>query len=387
MPTLVSVFGVEPFRIGGTETFARELSVQLGQQGWKSVLCFQGPPSDAVRDFLTLPNTSLEVVGDVSRLNVTTARALARVFRSYKPDIVHLHYTGFLGIYPWLARLLSAKKVFFTDHSSRPAGYLPRPAPWWKQRLVRIINWPLTKVICVSGYGYRCLTTLNLLPQERFELVYNAVDLSRVSQNHDQGLQFRQRYSIPQDRTVVVQVSWIIPEKGIPDLLEAARLVIPQWSNVQFVFVGEGAYREQYMKATVAMGLSENVTWTGLVADPFGEGVYEAADMVCQVSRWEEVFGWMIAEAMAHGKAIVATRVGGIPELVMDNDTGFLVERGDTVAMAEKILSLLERPELRSSMGIKGRERVMEKFQLSSNVSQLLAQYGLEFPSRQEQPS
>lgn len=377
MPTLISVFGVEPFRIGGTETFARELSLQLGRQGWKSVLCFQGPPSDAVRNFLTLPNTTIEVVGDVSRLNVATARALARVFKTHKPEIVHLHYTGFLGVYPWLARLLSAKKVFFTDHTSRPAGYEPRPVPLWKQALVRLINWPLTKIICVSQYGYRCLTTLELLPNERFELVYNAVDLSRVSVNGDRGRQFRQKYSIPQDRFVVVQVSWIIPEKGIPLLLEAAHLVVAKNPNIQFVLVGEGAYREQYMKAAEEMGLGKNVTWTGLVEDPFGEGVYEAADAICQVSQWEEVFGWMIAEGMAYGKPIIATRVGGIPELVVNDQTGFLVDRDDADAVSRMVLRLAESAELRRRLGEGGFRSVREKFDLRKNVTALVALYGL----------
>ena len=201
MPTLT--FPVEPFRIGGTETFARELSLQLDQQGWKSVLCFQGPPSDAVRTFLDLPNVTLEVVGDISRFDVDTSRTMAKVFKRYKPDIVHLHFTGFLGIYPWLARLLSAKRVFFTDHGSRPAGHVPRSAPLWKRVLVRLINWPLTKVICVSHYGYRCFTALKLLPQDRFEVVYNGVDLSRVLPNHDRDNRFRQRYLIAKDRTVL----------------------------------------------------------------------------------------------------------------------------------------------------------------------------------------
>jgi glycosyltransferase involved in cell wall biosynthesis len=82
------------------------------------------------------------------------------------------------------------------------------------------------------------------------------------------------------------------------------------------------------MKDAEAMGLAAHITWTGLVQDPFAEGVYDVADIVCQLSEWEELFGWMIAEAMAYKKPIVATRVGGIPELVEDGVTGFLVERG-----------------------------------------------------------
>ena len=118
------------------------------------------------------------------------------------------------------------KKVFFTDHTSRPAGYVASRAPFWKRLLVRLINRPLTKVISVSDYGYRCLTGLDLLPEERYELVYNGVDLSRVSPDPSRAAEFRRRYSIPADRIVVLQVSWIIPEKGIPELLQVARQVL-----------------------------------------------------------------------------------------------------------------------------------------------------------------
>ena len=143
------------------------------------------------------------------------------------------------------------------------------------------------------------------------------------------------------------------------------------------MLVGEGAYREQYMKEAQAMGLGDHVTWTGMVDDPFGEGVYDAADIVCQVSNWEEVFGWMIAEAMAYQKPIVATRVGGIPELVSDGESGFLVERGDVVTTAEKILLLAEQPELRRQMGQAGHEITNRKFALKQNITQLIRLYGL----------
>jgi glycosyltransferase involved in cell wall biosynthesis len=114
-----------------------------------------------------------------------------------------------------------------------------------------------------------------------------------------------------------------------------------------------------------------------MVDDPFGEGVFHAADVVCQFSRWEEVFGWMIAEAMAHGKPVVATRVGGIPELITDGVTGYLVDRVDTPAMSDRILKLLEDPELRDRMGAMGRNSVACKFDLRKNVAQLIESYGI----------
>ena len=375
MPTLVSVFGVAPQRIGGTETFARELSAQLGERGWQSVLCFLSEPTEEVRRFLDLPNISLDVFSE-STNGHGRENKLSRIVSRYHPEILHLHFTGFLSLYPWLARLRSVNKVFFTDHHSRPGGYVAGRAPIWKRAAARLINRPLTKVISVSNYGYRCMTTAGLLPQNRFEMIYNGVDLSRVSSDPRRAIEFRRRHSIPADRAIVVQVSWIIPEKGIADLLKTARLVIARNPNVQFVIVGEGAYREQYTREAATMGLGDRVTWTGMSRDPFGEGVFDAADVVCQMSRWEEVFGWMIAEAMAHGKPVVATRVGGIPELIADGVSGYLADRGDAEAASARVLELLGDPKLRAAMGQAARETMSDKFDLRKNVAQLMRAYG-----------
>jgi len=372
---VLSVFGVEPLRIGGTETFARELSLQLRDHGWESILCFQSEPPDDVRKFLEAPNVKLEVLEDSIDLNWGAASKLWRILRRHQPEILHLHFTGFLGIYPWLGRLASAKKVFFTEQTSRPEGYVPGTAPGWKKALVRLINLPMDKVTCVSNYGYNCMTTLGVLPSDRYEMIYNSVDLTRVEPDADRAAGFRGRYSIPDDRVVVVQVSWIIPEKGITDLLKAAQIVISKNPAVHFVFVGEGAYRDQYTKDAEAMGIADHITWTGLLKDPFGEGVYDVADILCQVSRWEEVFGWVIAEGMAYGKPVVGTRVGGIPEVVADQESGFIVDRGDASAIADRILTLAEDPKLREKMGKAGAARVKNLFDLRPNVAKLIELY------------
>ena len=380
MQTVVSVFGVQPLRIGGTETFARELSLQLGQRGWKSVLCFESKPAEEVARFLDLPNVTLEVLEDSNGFNWKGTSELATLLRRHKPEILHLHFTGFVGLVPWLATLLSIRKVFFTDHSSRPANYVPRRAPFWKRALVRLINYPITRVVCVSQYGCRCMKTLDFLESDRYELVYNGVDLTRVEPKPARGIEFRRRFGIADSRQVITQISWIIPEKGIPDLLEVAKVVVARDQNAHFIIVGEGPYREQYMKHAREMGLSDNVTWTGLIMDPFGEGAFDAADIVCQFSRWEELFGWMIAEAMAYKKPIVATRVGGIPELVADGESGYLVERDNPTAAAERLLNLLRDSDLRRKMGAEGCRRVHATFNLRQNVEQLIRSYQLSEP-------
>jgi glycosyltransferase involved in cell wall biosynthesis len=227
------------------------------------------------------------------------------------------------------------------------------------------------------------MTTVNLLPSKRYEMVYNGIDLARVSTDNGAGARFRERFAIPEDRTLVGQVSWIIPEKGIADFLEMARLVLARRNDVQFVLAGEGAQRGQYMKDAEAMGLSDHITFTGMIDDPFGEGVFHAFDVVCQFSRWEEVFGWMIAEAMAHETPVVATRVGGIPELISDGRSGYLVERGDAESMSRRVLELVNDPALRAQMGHAACQTVRAKFDLRTNVSQLIESYGISFSQAQ----
>ena len=107
------------------------------------------------------------------------------------------------------------------------------------------------------------------------------------------------------------------------------------------------------------------------------EEIFPAADIVCQVSRWEEAFGWVNTEAMTCCKPIVATRVGGIPEIVQDGVTGYLVAPRRPDETAARILELVGNPELARKMGAAGRRVVEERFSLQANVQQLLKLYGV----------
>ena len=377
MNTVVSVFGVEPRRIGGNENFARELSLQLGQHGWRSVLCFLTEPPPDVREYLSLPNVTIEILEDSWRPSVAATKKLIRILRKYRPKILHLHFVGFLNLFSWTGRLVSAKRIFFTDQASRPENYVATRAAFWKRILGRLINWPLTKVIGVSDYNRRCMTTLDLLPADRFECIYNSVDLSRVDRSAERAASFRQTHAIPSSRKLITQVSWLIPEKGIPDLLQAMALVVAKDKDVQLALVGDGAHRDEYQRLASQLGLNGHVTWAGLIQDPFAEGVYDAADVVCQVSRWQEAFGWVLAEAMASKKPVIGTTVGGIPEIIQDGKSGYLVDPGSPERLAEKLTRLLSDAELRRQMGEAGCEIVKQKFDLQKNVARLLELYGI----------
>lgn len=377
MAAVVTVFGLVPRYIGGSENYARELSLQLATHGWKSVICFLSEPPEDIKRYLDLPNITVEVLENAAdpRPSISTLRKLSRILRKHDARILHLHLVGFVGPYPWLARLHGVKKVFFTNHMSQPEGFVPVRSPHWKRLLVRISNWPMSKVICVSKYNQRCLQTLDLLSQEKISVIYNGVDFERVQPSPERARAFRDKHGIPADRQLVIQISWMIPEKGISDLLEAARLVIERDPHVHFLFVGDGANRDSFKNQATDLGISDHVTWTGLIQDPFFEGVYDAADIACQPSRWEEAFGQVIAEAMAYGKPAVGTEVGGIPEVIQDDVSGFLIPKRDVTALAEKILCLLRNRHLRESMGAASQSASLSKFDLRKTVGQLVELY------------
>jgi glycosyltransferase involved in cell wall biosynthesis len=372
---VVSVFGVNPSRIGGGEVFARALSARLAGHGWESVLCYQSLPQGEVRRFLELPNVAFDVLPGAWKFAARPAAGLAAILKRHPADILHLYFTGFLSPYPWVARLRGVGKVFFTDQGSHPEGYVAARRPAWKRFTARALNLPLNQVICISDYNVDCMLRRDMIDARRVTRIYNSVDLAAV---HGDGAAFRLRYGVPAGAPVVAQVSWMIPEKGITDLVEAARLVLERIPNAHFLLAGEGKHRTEYMALAHGLGMEAHFTWTGLVHNPVADGLYAAADVVCQVSRWEEAFGWVIAEAMAAARPLVATRVGGIPELVTDGESGFLVAPRAPAQIAARLVQLLEDSDLRARMGAAGRAAAERKFDLAANLDTLMRAYGFE---------
>ncbi len=372
-PTVLSVF-LGTCKIGGMEMFARELSHQLGTEGWDSALCFNVKPTAKVREHLQLPNVRFLSTSERSTNSLYWLDFL-RCLRAVKPRIVHLHFTGLVTSLPWLAYCRGVRKIFYTDHVSRPAGSVIK-LPIYKRWGAQLITWPLTRQIAVSQFNRKCAEAEGYISPKKLVQIYNGVDSRRVG-DAEAGASFRNRLGIPQDRLIVLQVCNLIPEKGCNNLFSALRMALPRNPLLHAVVVGSGPEKSNLMELVRQYRVAEHVTFVPASEDPFGDGVFASADLFCLPSVWEEACALTLTEAMAHSKPVIATRVGGTPEILDDGVTGVLVERNDVPGLAEGMLQLAGNSELRTRLGRAAERAVRQRFDLADRVSELLQVYGV----------
>ena len=376
-PTVVVVFGVQPLRIGGTERYTRELARQLECKNARLIAIFAGPPKGNVEEFLRAKNlTIISAPG----LDLDMWAGLPKILRTLwqaRPRVFHFQFLPFIGPLPWLARTFGARQVLFTAQGSNPPRYVARRAPLLQRWATRIINAPVSEITCVSEYTRGALVVRDVLSASRFRCIHNGIEASLASDDQESGLAFRQRFGIPADCELVVQVSSLISEKGVADFLNAAALVLAERPNTHFALVGDGAGEDAYRQQAQELGIAQAVTFTGLIRDPLEEGVYAACDIFCLASRWQEACAFVLSEAMICAKPVVATRVGGTPELVQDGRTGLLAADCDPENLAAQLLRLLRDPALRLEMGRAGRAAAQTKFNLKDRVREVVSLYRL----------
>lgn len=226
---------------------------------------------------------------------------------------------------------------------------------------------PLSQCICATEFIKTCSDREGIVPRRKNRIIYSAVDVKR---EHGDGSGFRRRYGIPDDRFVVLKVSWLVPEKGIEVALLACKEALMLREDLHFVFCGDGKHKETYQRTTAELGIADHVTWTGQIEDLAASGAFRAADLQIQCSQWQEAFCLAVAEGMSASLPIVASRIGGLPELVTDGLNGFLFEPRDHVSLAKYIVKLADDKALRVSMGHEGRKRVIDRHNLTSNVAE-----------------
>ncbi len=355
------VLALAPNKIGGVEKFLRYFAEALEAAGWDLVLCFEGTIAPEFREYIASPGVSLELLPNQGGLGLDCAGALWKLLRKHRPAVFVYAFHGVMRVFPWLAKLAGARRVFFNDHSSRPPGQVPKPLSLPKRIVGHLLTLPLTAIVSVAEFTERSGKAFGLTSAPGV-VIQNGVELPVFDQAR--GAAFRARYHLPQDAIVVVQVCWMVEVKGVDTMLRAAAQLLQQRRNVRFVLAGDGPKLNDYRALAKALALEANITFTGKLANPTELGLFEAANIYCQPSLWQEASPLAVLEAMSFKLPVVASRIGGLPELVEEASTGYLVAAGDSGALCHALERLVDDDRLRDSLGSSGYDVVLRQHRI-----------------------
>ena len=346
--TLLTVLGLNPTRyrvtlVTGMTTFPSPLVRRLKER-----------PDITVR-FLPSLLRAIRPLTDLRAL-----WALYRLCRHERFDLVHTHTSkaGILG--RWGAWLAGCRRLVHTSHGSVFTGYygpvLSRLFVYAERLTAHITD----TIITLTPRGVEEHVAWRIAPKEKFRVIPSGVELEGFgSLPAEEGPAVRATLGLPQNGPVVGSVGRLDRVKGYDQLVEASAMVLRDRPEAWFVVAGDGQERRALEAQARRLGVAER--WLFLGWQEHLEPLYHAFDLSVLPSR-NEGMGRAAVEALACGRPVVATAVGGLPSVVEDGVTGLLVPPEDPQALASAILQLLEDETARRRMGEAGPQRVRERF-------------------------
>jgi L-malate glycosyltransferase len=297
---------------------------------------------------LNIETIEIQGIGDKS-LDLSSVRAFYKLFKQEQPMIVHTHASLSARI---AARMAGIEAIVHTKHC------LDSPRTGVKKSLIAGINKHLrNKIIAVSKAVETNLLEAGI-PQDKIQVIYGGVEEIKKLPLEEIN-QIRASYGIGEEELVYGVVARLAEVKGHKYLIQAAAKVIKERKDIKFVIAGTGPLEDQLRSMVLDLKIESNIIFTGFIKDI--EKIYNIID-VNMVTSTSEALCLSLIEGMSLGKPMIGTSVGGVPELIIQKQTGLLVPVGDIEALTEAILELAENSELRLSMGIKAREMMLEKF-------------------------
>ena len=291
-----------------------------------------------------------------SEVDLSSAWRLSRIIKKLRPDVLQAHD-------PHAVAMVAAAMSI-----SAPT---PRPPLLASRRVeFRIAHnsfsrWKYSQVDCfVANSGaIRDRLVADGMPPRKIAIVNEGVDVQRIEDLPAANI--HAAFYLPTKAPVVGNVAALVPHKGHHHLIDAAALVVSEVPDTRFVIVGDGELRGALEKHVEDKHLQRHVFLAGFRTDVLE--LTKAFDLFA-MSSVQEGMCTALVDAMAASKAAVATRVGGIPEVLVDGETGYLVEPRDHQAMAERLVALLKNEPLRTRMGQAALVRARERFTVERMV-------------------
>jgi glycosyltransferase involved in cell wall biosynthesis len=289
---------------------------------------------------------------------------VATFLKRWKADLVHCHLP-IAGVVGRLAGRMCGIPVIYTEHN-RMERYHPLT------RRLNLMTWGWqNRVIAVSAEVASSIRAHAKHPRT-VDIVLNGVDINRFAGEGIEGSGLRRNLGIPADVPVVGTVAVFRLQKALDDWLEAARQIHDRFPEVHFLVVGDGPLRMKLMNHSRSLGLADVVHFPGLQTDV---RPHLAAMDVFMVSSIFEGLPVALLEAMAMRCAVVATAVGGIPEVIQHGENGSLVEPRNPRALADSVMELLFSQTQARRFGEKGRHTIEDGFSLQRMTREIEAIY------------
>jgi len=352
---------------GGLERVMTRLVAALSARGHEHLIVTQSLDEarvlhapmeiDDSSDWSTLAGQRIHRIAATGCIDARDAGGLARITaevrslrKEFGADVVNVAMCGSDGLV--LLATDNGEPMLAANHLSIPF--------WLASRgnvLTKMVD-RADEVVVISESVRR--ETLSCAPTSAGKLrrIYNGVPMTRDPQ------------PLPSGDPVIVAHGRLVAEKGFATLLVAFSLLVARRPGLRLVIAGDGYARKGLEHLADHLGVSSGVVFTGWIDEADVQELIDRSTVVVVPSMWNEPFGLTAAEASERARPVVASRIGGLPEIVVDDETGMLVQAGDPLSFASAIESLLDDPDRAAAYGVAGRRRVHEEFAFERMVDE-----------------
>jgi glycosyltransferase involved in cell wall biosynthesis len=345
-----------PPYIGGAETYVSNLAQGLVKMGHDvTVYCSDRPlsPGRSTQEGVGVVRMSTPLM-----LYGTPLPMLPPEFLNERYDVIHANFPGpYLAAISAFSCVLKGTPAVLTWHNDLPPLTAGAGALVVAHGLVAPLYLGLFDRIIATTATYARSSPLLRAHSNVVRVIHNGVDTRRFNPNVS-GEDVRERYGL-QGKIVVLFVGALTPwhgYKGLDILINALREVRRKRSEVVLLVVGEGEMKRRYMRLAGDLGLDGSVFFAGYVDDANLPLYYAACDIAVLASKdISEGFGLVLLEAMAAGKAVIGSKVGGVVDVIREGENGIMSKPNDVMSLAEAMGTLCEDEEMRRRMGLNGR--------------------------------
>ncbi len=271
-----------------------------------------------------------------------------------RPTIVHTHTSkaGLLGTLA--AKMAGIPILVHTPHGHVLWGYFGPLKTKIFIFLEKLTSRITDKIVALTNREKEDYLMFKIANEDRFTVIFSGIKLKKFNESLlGEKKSFKKELGIPETSSIVGTVARLVPVKGPESLIKAAKYITSKYPDTLFIFTGDGYLRQDLENKAFKMGIKENIIFLGWRDD--AAKIISAYDVFVLPSL-NEGMGRVLVEAMALGKPIVASNIGGIPDLVIHGKNGFLVPPKNPRELAKYIEILLEDEKKREKMGLKGKE-------------------------------